>query len=103
MPRGCSCDSSKNTSSGKHNCFHEPGIFNSGGTFERSRFSANFGTLKQGPASVLFSRFLRPNNSTAAALQLAAPILQQRRVSLQPHIKNETRIRKITKRHPAAR
>ena len=30
---------------------------NSGGTFERSRFSADFGTLKQGPASVLFSRF----------------------------------------------
>ena len=48
----------------------------SGGTFERSRFSANFGTLKQGPASVLFSRLLRPNNSAAAALQLAAPVLQ---------------------------
>ena len=26
----------------------------SGGTFERSQFSADFGTLKQGPASVLF-------------------------------------------------
>ena len=75
----------------------------SGGTFERSRFSANFGTLKEGPASVLFSRLLRPNNSAAAALQLAAPVLQQRRVSSQPHTKNETRIRKNTKRHPAAR
>ena len=69
----------------------------SGGTFERSQFSADFGTLKQGPASVLFSRFLRPNNSAAAALQLAAPVLQQRTVSLQSHTKNETGNRKTLK------
>ena len=69
----------------------------SGGTFERSRFSAGFVTLKQGPASVLFSRFLRPSNSAAAALQLAAPVFQQRTVSLQSHTKNETGNRKTLK------
>ena len=67
------------------------------GTFKRSRFSADFGTLKQGPASVLFSRFLRPNNSAAAALQLAAPVLQQRTVSLQSHTKTEIGNRKTLK------
>ena len=42
-------------------------------------------------------RFLRPNNSAAAALQLAAPVLQQRTVSLQSHTKNETGNRKTLK------
>ena len=69
----------------------------SGGTFERSRFSDDFGALKQGPASVLFSSFLRPNNFAAAALQLAAPVLQQRTVSSQSHTKNETGNRKTLK------
>ena len=89
MPRGCICDSLKLRPRVSATVFHATRNFNSGGT------SADFDALKQGPASVLFSRFLRPNNSAAAALQLAAPVLQQRTVFLQSHTKNETGNRKL--------
>ena len=102
VPRGCICDSLKLVLGQAQLSLTQPEIFNSGGTFKRNPFSANFGTLQQGPAGVLFSRFLRPNNSKAAAPQLAAPVLQQRYGILAIPQRTKLEIQK-QERHPAAR